>query len=158
MWLARRNFYSAWRRNRYKIANNSYKLARQKSSLQKSPFRLSHFSIIRRTPIYSTTQQTQIVNKHYRNDRKSQLNKAALLESKSSRLRRLGFIQPLRIEKLSTQQIDQKRVSKRSIRSDISPRCTVPKNVEKLRSVRNQFEKLNHVLKYIYGVTKSNQQ
>lgn len=64
---------------------------------------------------------------------------------------------PLQIEKLplhnSTKEM---RRNKRSIR-DISPRCLTPKSVKRLRTIRSQFVKLNHVLKYIYGVTKSNQ-
>ncbi|KAI6184775.1 hypothetical protein M3Y97_00632600 [Aphelenchoides bicaudatus] len=50
----------------------------------------------------------------------------------------------------------QHRLYKRDIRG-ISPRCLVPENVDMLRTVRRQFEKLNHVVKYFYNVTKSNQ-
>lgn len=91
-------------------------------------------------------------------DQKFQPNRIAQIKHENSILRRLGLKSPLQIEKLPPiDSMKQKRLNKRSLK-DISPRCLVPKNVEKLRSVRGQFDKLNHVLKYIYEVTKSNQQ
>ncbi|KAI6184776.1 hypothetical protein M3Y97_00632700 [Aphelenchoides bicaudatus] len=60
------------------------------------------------------------------------------------------------MHQIQIKKLPLRRMHKRDIRG-ISPRCLVPKNVEMLRTVRQQFEKLNHVVKYMYDVTKSNQ-
>jgi hypothetical protein len=75
-------------------------------------------------------------------NRKFDLNSRGRSRLKDPKIRR-----PLKIEKIR---------KKRSLR-DISPRCLIPENIEKLRSIQSQFTKSNHVLKYIYSTTKSNQ-
>ncbi|KAI6220025.1 hypothetical protein M3Y99_01631500 [Aphelenchoides fujianensis] len=50
----------------------------------------------------------------------------------------------------------RKRINKRSL-PEVSPRCGTPANVRTLRQLQQQFHKLNHVIRYLHSVTKSNQ-
>ncbi|KAI6227650.1 hypothetical protein M3Y99_01226600 [Aphelenchoides fujianensis] len=65
---------------------------------------------------------------------------------------------PMRIEKLARPQPEVRRrvLRKRNV-ADISPRCNVSTNVQTLRDLQRQFDRLNHVVRYLYSVTKSNQ-
>ncbi|KAI6220027.1 hypothetical protein M3Y99_01631700 [Aphelenchoides fujianensis] len=65
---------------------------------------------------------------------------------------------PMRIEKLARPQPEVRRrvLRKRNV-ADISPRCNVSTNVQTLRDLQRQFDRLNHVIRYLYSVTKSNQ-
>ncbi|KAI6222423.1 Moulting cycle MLT-10-like protein family-containing protein [Aphelenchoides fujianensis] len=93
-------------------------------------------------------------------DARTLLNPKQVLAAKSKTILR-GRYNRTRLlnSKLPSKSANFEWKKRRVVRSTqpTSPRCKTPKSVQKLRNVDGYFKKMNEVLNFVYGVSKSNE-
>ncbi|KAI6193471.1 MLt-TeN (Mlt-10) related [Aphelenchoides besseyi] len=146
-------------------------LLNEQITTQKSLIRLHSLNYTRRPPLLSMDRRSQLNNhksirarlpylRATRRDHKIVLNQKAAEIKRPIQLHRLTTRLKSSIHQipttLPTSYQQRKTVNKRSV-PEVSSRCTVPSNIKSLRQLQQQFDKINHVIRYLHTVTKSNQ-
>ncbi|KAI6196116.1 MLt-TeN (Mlt-10) related [Aphelenchoides besseyi] len=146
-------------------------LMNEQITTAKSLVRLNSSNYTQRPPLSSVDRRSQLNNhksirsrlphlRALRRDHKVVLNQKAAEIKRPIQLHRLTTRLKSSIHQITTtlptyyQQ--RKTISKRSV-PEVSSRCTIPTNIKSLRQLQHQFDKINHVIRYLHTVTKSNQ-